>query len=171
MTKIILNADDFGKSPERNRAIDDAFRQGLICSAGLIVTGRFLQDAVDYANDTGFLSHLHLHINLSTNLLYEKSNDIPLTEVMRKDPFFCKNGKFLKYKGLPSSFWSIRKWRMVYNELVAQFEKFKEITKGNANYKHVDFHLWYNLTWSVSLTLNLFTRRYKIESVRYCGLH
>jgi len=171
MTHIILNADDFGKSLDRNRAIDDAFKQNLICSAGLIVTGQYLQNAVNQAKKGGYVNNLHLHFNLSANLLHENSDDAPLTETMRKDPFFSKDGKFLKYGGLPERFWSIRKWRIVYEELIAQFDKFKEVTEGEANYKHIDFHLWYNLTWPVSLALNLFTRRYKIESVRYYGLH
>lgn len=53
MTQLIINADDFGKSLERNRAIDDAFKQGLICSAGLIVTGQYLQSAINQANGGG----------------------------------------------------------------------------------------------------------------------
>lgn len=171
MKRVILNADDFGKSPQRNQAIDDAFKQGLINSAGLIVTGQYLQEAVDYAKSGGYLNHLHLHFNLATNLLRENSNDIPLTETMRSDPFFCHAGKFLKYRGLPTQFSSIRKWKVVYQELVAQFDRFKKITRGEANYRHVDFHLWYNLTWPVSLALNLFTRKFKIASVRYYGLH
>ncbi|MBR1595531.1 MAG: ChbG/HpnK family deacetylase [Phocaeicola sp.] len=43
MIRLIINADDFGKSPWRNRAIDDAFKMGLISSAGLIVTGKHLK--------------------------------------------------------------------------------------------------------------------------------
>ena len=168
--RIIINADDFGKSIERNRAIDDSFKQGLIHSAGLIVTGQFAQSAVNKANEGGYLSHLHIHFNLTANMRIENSNDRPLTEAMRKDPFFCKEGRFL-FRDPPSNFSSIKKCRTVYDELVAQFERFKEITDGKANYKHIDFHLWYNLTWPVSLALNRFTRRYKIESVRYCGLH
>ena len=171
MKQVILNADDFGKSPQRNQAIDDAFKHGLITSAGLIVTGQYLPEAVELAFRGGYVNHLHLHFNLSTNLLRENSNDIPLSETMRSDPFFCKNGRFLKYSGLPNRFLDIRKWRVVYQELVAQFDKFKEITQGKADYGHVDFHLWYNLTWPVSLALNLFTRRFKISSVRYYGLH
>ena len=97
MIKIILNADDFGKSPNRNRAVDDCFRQGLISSAGLIVTGKHLQDAVQYINRGGYVGNIHLHFNLSANLLHEDSDDIPLTEVMRKDSFFCTDGKFTKY--------------------------------------------------------------------------
>lgn len=170
MEHIIINADDFGKSPDRNRAINDAFRLGLINSAGMIVTGWFMQDAVNQAVGGGYLNNLHLHINLSANLLHENSNDVPLTELMKKDPCFCKDGKFLKYRGLPKRISSIRKWKVVYQEMVAQFELFKKVTQGKGNYKHIDFHLWYNLTWPVSLALNHFTRRYKIESVRYYGV-
>ena len=88
MTRVIINADDFGKSPERNRAIDDAIKQGLVCSSGLIVTGKHLQDAINKINDGGYAENIHLHLNLSTNLLREDSDDIPLTEAMRKDSFF-----------------------------------------------------------------------------------
>lgn len=171
MTKIILNADDFGKSPGRNRAIDDAFKQGLICSAGLIVTGKHLQEAVDYFNQGGYVNHIHLHFNLSANLLHEDSEDIPLTEAMKQDPFFCKDGKFKKYKGLPKNFSSIRKRKVVYDELVAQYNRFIEVTGGKGDAEHVDFHLWYNLTWPVSVALNAFTKKYHIKSVRYIGMH
>lgn len=170
MVKIILNADDFGKSVERNRAINDSFKQGLIRSAGLIVTGKHLQEAVDYMNEGGYVGNIHLHFNLSANLLHEDSDDIPLTEAMRKDAFFCKDGKFKKYNGLPHRFTDIRKWKIVYQELVAQYNKFIEVTKGKADYKHIDFHLWYNLTWPVSVALRLFTKRFNIESARYIGI-
>lgn len=171
MVKVILNADDFGKSVERNRAIDDSFKQGLICSAGLIVTGKHLKEAVDYMKKGGYSEKIHVHFNLSTNLLHEDSDDIPLTEAMRKDPTFSKNGKFIPYKGLPRNPKTVFKWKLVYNELVAQYNKFIEVTEGKGDYKHVDFHLWYNLSWPTSIALNKFTRKYKIESVRYIGLH
>ena len=158
MVRIIINADDFGKSPERNQAINDSFAQGMIRSAGLIVTGKYLPEAIELAKEGKYMDKLHLHFNLSANLLQEGSEDAPLTEAMRKDPFFCKNQKFLKYHGLPKELTSIRKWKIVYNELVAQYEKFKEVTKGEAD-------------WPVSVSLNLFTRKYKIESVRYWGVH
>jgi predicted glycoside hydrolase/deacetylase ChbG (UPF0249 family) len=171
MTKIILNADDFGRSADRNRAIDDCFKQGLITSAGLIVTGKYLQDALNYINGGDYVEKIHLHVNLSTSLKDGDPEDIPLTEAMRKDSFFCKDGRFKKYKRLPHKLSDIRKWRIVYHEMIAQYEKFKEVTNGKADYKHIDFHLWYNLTWPVSLALRFFTRKYKIKSVRYIGMH
>lgn len=171
MLRIIVNADDFGKSPERNRAIDDSFKMGLIRSAGLIVTGKHLEDAVDYIKNGGYYDKIHLHLNLSANLLHEDSEDIPLTEKAKKDSFFSKDGKFKPYKGLPQRFSSIFKWKIAYKEIVAQFEKFKEVTQGKADYEHIDFHLWYNLTWPVSIALQFFTMKYRIKSVRYIGIH
>lgn len=168
--KIILNADDFGRSADRNRAIDDCFKQGLITSAGLIVTGKYLQDALNYINGGNYVEKIHLHVNLSTSLKDGDPEDIPLTEAMRKDSFFCKDGRFKKYKRLPHKLSDIRKWRIVYHEMIAQYEKFKEVTNGKADYKHIDFHLWYNLTWPVSIALNIFTRKYKIKSVRYISM-
>lgn len=171
MKRIILNADDFGRSVGHNQAIDESFKQGLICSAGLIVTGKNLIDAVSLMKSGGYMENVHLHLNLSTSLRGGDPEDRPLTEAMRKDSYFCKDGKFFKYRGLPRGLWGIRKWKIVYHELVAQYNKFIEITEGKADYQHVDFHLWYNLTWPVSVALNLFTIRYNIKSVRYIGLH
>jgi predicted glycoside hydrolase/deacetylase ChbG (UPF0249 family) len=169
--KIIINADDFGKSPERNRAIDDSFKKGLICSAGLIVTGKHLGEAVDYIKKGEYIEHVHLHLNFSANLLHEDSDDVPLTEAMRKDSFFCTNGKFTLYKGLPHQSSDIRKWKIVYREIVAQYKKFMEVTDGKGDNKHIDCHLWYNLTYPVSVALNLFTIFHNIKTVRYIGEH
>lgn len=171
MVRFILNADDFGRDLNHNRAIDDSFKQGLICSTGLIVTGKYLLNAVDLMIKGGYVEKVHLHFNLSTSLRDGDPEDIPLTEAMRKDPFFCKNGKFRPYRGLSLNPRTIFKWKLVYQEIVAQYNKFKEVTQGKGDYKHIDFHLWYNLTWPASIALNKFTRKYKIETVRYIGLH
>ena len=169
--KVIINADDFGRSHSLNQAVNESFKLGLITSAGLIVTGKNLQDALDYIYSGDYIEKIHLHLNVSTSRIDGDSDDVPLTEAMRKDPFFCTDGKFTPYKGLPQKLSDVRKWKIVYQELVAQYEKFKEITKGKSNYKHVDFHLWYNLTWPVSIALRLFCKKFKIKSVRLIGLH
>lgn len=169
--KVILNADDFGRSEERNRAVNDSFQQGLISSAGLIVTGKHLNNAIEYINKGEYIKKIHLHINLSTSLRDGDPGDAPLTERMQKDTFFCKNGKFRPYKGLPQTPISVLRWETAYNEIVAQYKRFIEVTNGKADYNHVDFHLWYNLTWPVSVALHRFTRKYKIKSVRYIGMH
>ena len=46
MLKLIINADDFGKSLEQNEAIDEAYKHGFVRSIGLIVTEQYMQDAI-----------------------------------------------------------------------------------------------------------------------------
>ncbi len=53
MKQVFVSADDFGRSLNRNKAIDESFKNGLIKSAGLIVTGQYLQDAVNLINRGG----------------------------------------------------------------------------------------------------------------------
>ena len=62
--KIVLTADDLGKSPSRNDAIIEAFRDGYISSAGLMVTGAHLQDALEKMQMKGIeWDKIHLHLN------------------------------------------------------------------------------------------------------------
>ena len=171
MKQVFLSADDFGRSHERNVAIDEAFKIGFIKSAGLIVTGRYLQDALDQMADGGYVNHVHCHFNVSGNIKNEDSLDKPLTKTMAKDKSFCSDGKFKSYNGLPNRPKDVLKWRIVYKELCAQYEKFLQVTEGKGNRIHVDFHLWYNLTWPVSIALNLFTWTHHIKTVRYIGVH
>lgn len=171
MKKVILTADDLGRSHERNEAIDYLFKKGLIKSAGLLVTGKYLQDAVNYINSGGYVEQVHLHFNVSGNINGEDSLDKPLTEIMARDKTFCSDGLFLPYRRIPNNLRDIVKWRIVYKELCAQYDKFVLVTKGKGDTLHVDFHLWYNLTWPVAIALNLFTWTHKIKSVRYVNAH
>jgi predicted glycoside hydrolase/deacetylase ChbG (UPF0249 family) len=174
MMQVILNADDFGKSPERNQAIDDSFNQGLISSAGLIITAGYLEDALNKAINGGYINRIHLHVNLSIGGSIQNPVYVPLTNAMKKNPYAGKNGHLVWYKNesfKSFGFFSTFNWKQAYREIEAQYNKFIEITKGMGNYKHIDFHLWYNLTWPVSVALFFFTRKYKIQSVRYIGQH
>lgn len=168
---VFLSADDFGRSQNRNKAIDESFKRGFIKSAGLIVTGKYLQDAVNYINGGGYVNHIHCHFNLSGNIPGEDSQDIPLTGRMAKEQLFCSNGLFKSPSKYPNRPKDILKLFVVYRELCAQYDKFLLVTKGEGNNKHIDFHLWYNLSLPVSLALNLFTWTHGIKTVRYIGIH
>ena len=169
--KIVINADDFGKSPARNQAVIECFKQGWISSAGIIVTGRYCDAAAEMIDDSIGWGNIHLHLNFSANLPAEGSDDVPLTEAMRRDSFFSENGKFKKYRGLPQNPRYFFKWKEVYDEIEAQYEKFMKLSGGKGDVKHLDCHLWYNLTWPVAYALNKFTRQHGIEYVRYWALH
>ena len=59
--KLILNADDFGRSPEINSAIIRAHREGVLTSASLMVAGAAAEQAVELAKQNPQLAvGLHL---------------------------------------------------------------------------------------------------------------
>jgi predicted glycoside hydrolase/deacetylase ChbG (UPF0249 family) len=61
---LIVNADDFGQSPEINHGIIEAYERGIVTSASLMVRWPAAADAVDYAAAHPELS-LGLHLDLA----------------------------------------------------------------------------------------------------------
>jgi len=58
---LIVNADDFGRSPEVNAAVVAAHRRGILTSASLMVTGDAAAEAIAMARETPTLAvGLHL---------------------------------------------------------------------------------------------------------------
>lgn len=47
--RLIVNGDDFGYSPGQNYGIVDAYENGILCSTSLMVTGRYVDHALDLA--------------------------------------------------------------------------------------------------------------------------
>ncbi|HEY6871419.1 MAG TPA: hopanoid biosynthesis-associated protein HpnK [Geobacteraceae bacterium] len=61
MKELIINADDFGLSTGANRAIIKAWREGILTSASLMVTGEAFEEAVALARENpGLQVGLHL---------------------------------------------------------------------------------------------------------------
>ena len=59
--KLIVNADDFGRSHEINRAVLRAYRLGALNSASLMVAGEAVSEAIEIARDNpGLAVGLHL---------------------------------------------------------------------------------------------------------------
>lgn len=129
--KLIINGDDFGKSPEVNEAIICAFKAGTLTSCSLMVTGQAFEDAVRLAREhDGLAVGLHL-------VTVQGRAVLPPTEIpMLVDP----EGRFpdsptwagLKY------YFSRQARRQLTRELTAQFEKFQATGLGMS---HVDSHL------------------------------
>ena len=161
MKQAFLSADDLGRTPSRNQAIDDCFKNGWVKSAGLMVTGQFLQDALDRIAEGGYVKDIHCHVTLTGNVRGENAQN---------SFSFCSGG-LLKHHNFRKVFFKISEWKTVYAEIVAQYEKFIKVTNGEGNRNHIDFHGYYNLTIPAAIALNAFTRKYKIKSVRYYGVH
>lgn len=171
MKNIIINADDFGRGHERNNAIDYCIKNGLINSIGLIVTGKNLEHAVELMNEGGYHKHVHLHFNMGICPVDSDTFDVPLTKAVQNDSFFCENGYLKKCRSLSVGYRRIAKSFAIYKELEAQYKIFKEITHGKADYDHIDFHMWYNLTLPCAIAMYFFLKINHIKTARIIGIH
>lgn len=165
--KIILSADDFGSTHEMNLATDYAMRNHLVCSTALIMGSAFTNEAIELARKGQYLENVHCHLNLSACRSTGK-HFVPLNETY-KNSKYCKDGEFVRYK---FSLTGYKKYAdAVFQELETQYLTFKELTKGEANYQHLDFHLYGNLSIPVAIAYDRLIQKYRIPSARFFGAH
>ncbi len=167
MKKLILSADDFGRSHERNLAIDYCFRKGFISSAALLVNSRFTSDALDMALDGGYIDRLHCHINFHPGEVSGFSK--PLTQDYKDCSMLSKNGDFkVLYKVSPFKC-SKKILSIVENEMTTQYTLFDRLTNSQGCLTHIDFHLYCNLLWPVAGALKTFSKKHNIKTMRFIG--
>jgi hopanoid biosynthesis associated protein HpnK len=75
-TALIVNADDFGRSPEINAAVAAAHRDGILTSASLMVTGDAAGEAVEMARAMPALA-VGLHLVLVAGRAASPPAEIP----------------------------------------------------------------------------------------------
>lgn len=85
-----FNADDFGLRHSKTAAIDEAFCNGWIQEASIVVNTDNFLEAVSLAEAHGYQDRINFHLNLSQGF--------PLTDDIR-DTILCKeNGSFIMRK-------------------------------------------------------------------------
>lgn len=165
--KIILSADDFGSTHEMNLATDYAMRNHLVCSTALIMGSAFTKEAIELASDGQYLENVHCHLNLSACRSTGK-HFVPLNETYQNSKY-CKDGEFLKYKFNPADY--MKYAEAVFQELETQYLTFQELTDGRGNDRHLDFHLYGNLSLPVAIAYERLIEKYRIPSARFFGAH
>lgn len=133
--RVIINADDFGRSAEINEAVVEAHRCGVLTSASLMVTGEAAEEAAALARQTPTLS-VGLHVVLVDGRSALSRAEIP--------HLVDAEGRFPKSPlraGLRYAF--NRPARVELDrELQAQFERF---AATGLHLSHVDGHLHMHL--------------------------
>jgi hopanoid biosynthesis associated protein HpnK len=129
--RLIVNADDFGVSAEVNEAVIRAFREGVLTSTSLMVTGDAFDEAVTLAKENPRLAvGIHLVTVVGKSML--PHSEIPA--LVDADGNFSNNPVWagLKYYFSPQARRELRK------ELAAQFERFHST---GLPLSHIDGHL------------------------------
>src|SRR5438132_5013442 len=114
--RLIVNADDFGVSAEVNEAVIRAFKEGVLTSTSLMVTGEAFAQAVRLAKENpGLAVGMHLVTVVGRSVL----SHFEIPTLVDREGNFSNNpiAAGLKY------FFSPRARRELRNELAAQFEK------------------------------------------------
>lgn len=129
--KVILNADDFGKSPIVNGCIALCFKQGTISRTSIMVNMPDAESAAELAKREGFFSQVGLHLNLTEGT--------PLTEEIKQTPFCNEDGEFTQWALKNSSrIWIAAEYRrIVQREIAMQCQRYLDMGFKLA---HMDSH-------------------------------
>ncbi|HSP06287.1 MAG TPA: ChbG/HpnK family deacetylase, partial [Acidobacteriota bacterium] len=129
--RLIVNGDDFGISHEVNEAILRAFREGVLTSCSLMVTGDAFDHAVEMAKENpGLAVGIHLVTVMGRSVL--PKTEIPNLVDDSRNFSNNPNAAGLKY------YFSARARKELRKELAAQFEKFHST---GIRLSHIDGHL------------------------------
>jgi len=156
MTRLIVNADDFGLSSLINCAITELFNKGLINSTTIMANMPCFDEAVEMAFNNNFDNKIGIHLTLSQDLplttniqsiyLFNPANHNH-SENIRKHLFFItKNEK-----------------KLVFNEFATQIEKVKKI---GIKITHIDSHHHIHEIWPITRIVIDLLKKYNIASMR-----
>src|SRR5215470_4509625 len=129
--RLVVNADDFGMSEEVNQAIIRAFKEGVLTSCSLMVTGKAFDQAVRLAKENpGLAVGIHLVTVMGRAALPQ--SEIP--SLVDQEGNFSNNPTLagLKY------YFSSHARKELRKELAAQFERF---ASTGLPLSHIDGHL------------------------------
>ncbi|MDP2966001.1 MAG: ChbG/HpnK family deacetylase [Pelolinea sp.] len=130
---LIIVAHDFGMTRGINRGIIDAFKDGVITGASLLVTMPYVDEAVRLAKENPHLP-VGLHLYLTNGYCDKPGVVFPVLPARDVLSLVDKDGKLMRgpEKVLPKA-----KTNEIIRELSAQLERF---LKFGINLAHIDTH-------------------------------
>lgn len=154
MINLIINADDFGYCPRRNRAIFDLFNEHkIVSSTSLLVNGKFSEEIRRFDIPTG------LHLNLTEGR--------PISEnIDRIRSLIDENGHFHGKFGLREK---LNEGKIDRNHLIheieSQIERFFFLTDGRPP-SHIDGHQHIHVDPLIVEEFSRAARKHNFDKVR-----
>lgn len=151
--KIIVNADDFGRSQSVNRAILECFNLGIISTSTLMCNMPGFNEALDMIHKYHLKNKIGIHLNLTSGQ--------PLTKEIKKFSKFYSNDQM--YKSFKGHLLNNDEIKVVYREFQAQLER---CIKEGINPTHIDSHHCIHHYWSIGKLVRKLAVRNKISAIR-----
>lgn len=156
-TGLIITADDFGRHPAINAAVERGHRDGVLTAASLMVGEAFVPEAVEIARRNPKL-RIGLHLVLTEGRAVLPPEQIPdLVDAQGRFPDDAMARDGARFFFLP---W-VR--RQVAAELRAQFEAFKAT---GLQLDHVNAHRHFHLHPTISSLMLSIGREFGLRTVR-----
>ncbi len=157
MRRLIVNADDFGRSDSINRAVWEAQERGILTTASLMVGGEAWVEAVEMAREAGGRLGVGLHLTLVCGRSVSARGGV--------QGFVDGGGNF--GEGAAGAgwryFWDGDLREHLRREVVEQFERFRST---GLSLDHVNGHLHFHLHPVVLRILVECSAEYGVRGVR-----
>jgi len=156
MKGVIINADDFGLKSSVNKAIVNAFNNGVITSTTLMANMPGFDEAVELAHENNIITKIGVHLTLTEGS--------PITSDILNTGLF-NNGTKSNLKKIKKNlfFLSSKEKKLVFNEFSAQIEK---IRNAGIQITHIDTHHHIDEVWSITQIILALLKVYNIPSMR-----
>lgn len=154
--RLIVNADDFGRSSSINRAVIEAHRRGILTTASLMVNGETVEEAVSLAKENPKLG-VGLHLSLCCGTSSLARSEIP--DLVDVDQNFSNNAPLAGFR----YFVNRRCHPQLEREITAQFQRFRAT---GLPLDHVNGHLHFHLHPTVFKIIRLNAHRWGIRQMR-----
>lgn len=157
MLKLIVNADDFGKSNKVNESIRIGFKHGIIRAASLMANGNAFEEAVEIINENPELD-VGIHFTLTQGKSILNSDQIKSLINPITNCFYNNSLEFSKRYYLNKlSFSEIK------NEFTAQYQK---ILDQGVRISHIDSHQHIHLLPKIFDTVIELAKKLNVRYVR-----
>jgi hopanoid biosynthesis associated protein HpnK len=154
--RLIVNADDFGRSQSINRAVIQAHQRGILTTASLMVNGAAAEEAAALAREHPCLG-VGLHLTLSNGTSTLPHSEIP--DLVDTNQNFSDDAPRAGFRYFANK----RCRTQIESEIAAQFDRFR--ATGLA-LDHVNGHLHFHLHPTVFKILRGRAREWNICQMR-----
>lgn len=158
---VIINADDFGRSNSINKAVKECFMNGIISQATIMANMPAYDEAVEISKKYNFYNKIGLHITLDEGE--------PLSNKIKNNPHFCKDGFFIKncIHGIMKIHINKYDRECIEEEVEAQMKKYVD---SGFPLMHIDSHHHIHINISVMRVVKRVAKKYGFRSVRISPL-
>lgn len=152
--RVIVNADDFGKSSDVNKRVEFCHQHGVLSSASLVANGEYFEEALEIALRNPKLGiGVHLAIDEFEPLCHEPSS------IVNPD-----TGKFYPGNVVLKK---VTRLDCRVNDLVNEYgRQIEKVLNHGVHVTHLDHHHEFNLYWPVLNAMIKVAKRYDIRQIR-----